>query len=65
MYAKAIVDTLSEGINIHQKAMDGHKVERKLTVDEMNQEINDNQKNAFEAILLGWDKTEYIFTKCD
>jgi len=52
MYAKAIVDTLSQGIDTHQKVMDGHKVKRNITVEEMNQEIDDNQKNAFEAILL-------------
>ena len=42
MYTKVIVDTLSEGINMHQKAMDGHKVQRNITVEEMNQQINNN-----------------------
>jgi len=42
MYSKAIVDTLSQGINMHQKAMDGHKVQRNITVEEMNQEISKN-----------------------
>lgn len=33
MYAKAIVDTLGEGIGLHNKIMDGHKLQRNITLE--------------------------------
>lgn len=64
MFSKAVVDTLSEGINVHQKVLDGHKLQRNITVEEMNQEISANQKNAFEAILFWSVRFENEYTEC-